>query len=669
VLRRTARDVATRKLPDVVERIRAGESVAPRVWPVPVHTTDEVGQLARAFEAVHAEALRLAVEQANLRANYGELFMNLSRRSQGLVQRQLRLIEQLERDEEDPDQLSALFKLDHLATRMRRNNENLLVLSGSEFGRGPGQPVSLADLLRAAVSEIEFYQRVLVAPPPDIQVIGYAAGDLIRLVAELLDNATAFSAPGSQVTLASHPTRDKSIVVDIVDHGIGMSDEEIARANGQLAQPEGVEEQRVSCRMGMFVVSKLANRHGVRVRLHGGQDIPGLRVTVTLPAELIIGGPEPARVGAPVPRDGDDMAPPTPRPALSGPVGDPLTGALTVTIPKLPSAESRGVSLFAPLTDDGAEDDLPVYTPPTPPEHTPIFDDILSAWFSDAPAKHAQPDTDAEVQQPAAHTRWTFAADDGWRAVESATAAEPAEFTEVGLPKRQPKAWLLPGSVRGETEERAAGLTPERARERLAGFQRGVTRARQRALLPTDWSEPELPEPVNGHANGHTVTNGKTNCRNGKTNGAHLATGVTEGTVADALLASRRSSRIPKKHAKPEPGAPEPRPATELDGAMAPSPTTANAGWQAVRAAADQQPAEITGAGLPKRQPKAGLLPDGGTAGTGKPAPAGRDAAQVRDRMSSFQRGVRRGRSSTATAAAARIDAGFHRNDWESETK
>ncbi|HEY0807558.1 MAG TPA: nitrate- and nitrite sensing domain-containing protein, partial [Pseudonocardiaceae bacterium] len=290
LLRRTARDVAARQLPDAVERIRAGESVDVTVAPVGVHTADEVGQLARAFDAVHSEALRLAVEQANLRANYSELFVNLSRRSQSLVQRQLRLIEQLERDEEDPDQLSALFKLDHLATRMRRNNENLMVLSGSDPPRGPAQPVTLADLLRAGVSEIEQYQRVVLQPPPDALVVGYAASDLVRLLAELLDNATAFSAPETPVTVASHRTRRRAVVIDIVDHGIGMNDEDLIRANEQLGQPAGVEG-RISRRMGLFVVSRLANQHGIRVRLHGGQDIPGLRVTVTVPVELVVSEP------------------------------------------------------------------------------------------------------------------------------------------------------------------------------------------------------------------------------------------------------------------------------------------------------------------------------------------------------------------------------------------
>ena len=182
-LRRSALDVAERALPDAVARIRdrgekAGDIELP---PVPVTSMDEVGQVARAFDAVQRQALRLATEQAGLRAKYSGVFVNLSRRSQGLVQRQLQLLERLERDEEDADQLATLFQLDHLATRMRRNNENLMVLSGSEVGRRTQRPASLADLLRASVSEIEQYQRVVLLPPPSVQVVGYAVGDLVRL--------------------------------------------------------------------------------------------------------------------------------------------------------------------------------------------------------------------------------------------------------------------------------------------------------------------------------------------------------------------------------------------------------------------------------------------------------------------------------------------------------
>jgi signal transduction histidine kinase len=699
VLRRTARDVATRNLPDAVERIRAGETVDTTVRPVPVYTEDEVGQLARAFDAVHGEALRLAVEQANLRANYSELFVNLSRRSQSLVQRQLRLIEQLERDEEDPDQLSALFKLDHLATRMRRNNENLMVLSGTELSRGPSQPVSLADLLRAAVSEIEHYERVNVQPPPDIQVLGYAAGDLVRLIAELLDNATAFSSPDSQVTLASHRTRSRAIVVDIVDHGIGMNDEELARANDQLTQPEGVEE-RVSRRMGMFVVSKLANRHGVRVRLHGGQDIPGLRVTVTLPTELILGdiddvlgGPLAGTLGG---NNGSTHG------GINGGINggtngvvrssvDEVAGALTVTIPQLPSAESTGVSLFAPIPgeDDvdpvdetgvigvALDEDIPDLTPPKAPEVTPIFNDILSAWFADAPrARPADadeaavdgegPQPDEAAAEPVNGIDWEFAADDAWRAVDAASQAAPDEFTTAGLPKRQPRAKLLPGSVDVEPAPRPVSstrLSPDRARARLSGFQRGIARGREEAAMIAESAE--LAEAIEAVTPMWPTTE-----QAPEDTGFVLPVlnpGVEDTTLMPVIQAERPVTDSGSA-AEAEP-ATEEEPTTEEEPAAEPAqpefPSGADEGWRAANPLVATDP-EITSAGLPKRRPRAKLVP-GGVAANGKAGVDRPEADAVRDRITSFQRGVRQGRNGSATAAAERVEHGYHLNTWENE--
>lgn len=292
ILRRSALSVADHKLPEAVAGLRAGALLPPLVAPVPVTTRDELGQVARAFDAVQDQALRLAAEQAHLRASYGDVFVNLSRRSQGLVQRQLHLLDRLERDEEDPDQLATLFQLDHLATRMRRNNENLMVLSsGSELARRAGPPVQLADLLRAAVSEIEQYQRVVVQPPPAQTVVGYAARDLVRLTAELLDNATAFSAPDTKVTIASRLADDGTVAIDVLDSGIGMRDEEIDEVNARLAEG-GQLDASASRRMGLFVVGRLASRHDVRVELHGGKDIQGIRATLTIPVELL-SPPEP----------------------------------------------------------------------------------------------------------------------------------------------------------------------------------------------------------------------------------------------------------------------------------------------------------------------------------------------------------------------------------------
>ena len=628
LLRRTARDVASRQLPDAVERIRAGETVDPTVEPVGVHTTDEVGQLARAFDAVHGEALRLAVEQANLRANYSELFVNLSRRSQSLVQRQLRLIEQLERDEEDPDQLSALFKLDHLATRMRRNNENLMVLSGGELARSTGQQVSLADLLRAGVSEIEHYQRIVVQPPPEAHIVGYAAGDLVRLLAELLDNATAFSAPDTPVTVASHRTRRKAIVIDIVDHGIGMSDEELVRANEQLSHPAGVEG-RISRRMGLFVISRLADQHDVRVRLHGGQDIPGLRVTITVPAELVVSEPEPLPpntqrdrdnptdngFGGPLPKR---TAGATSRPngpwhtALSGTleetaaiatqaaadpaVTDPEAAAITVTIPQLPSAVSSGVGLFAPLSD---EDEAPAEPVADGGEavnagQSPIFDTMLSAWFDEAPTGNGSAGTGRSRSRLAVRRRRGLA---GGRRRRRGAAAE---FTATGLPKRQPQALLLPGSVR-TTNRVPTPNSPSGCRRNACGT--GCPASSRACSVAARRPRPNRQRPNRPRSRWETVAE-------------------PVGLQPRRATAGRgRPRRRRRKAGRPRP---------------------TRAGGPPTRCA-DADPGEYTAAGLPRRRPKEHLLPGSVAPPSGRQPAHRRDAGVLRDRLSSFQRGVREG--------------------------
>ena len=196
------------------------------------------------------------------------MFVNLSRRSQALVERQLQLIEQLESNEQDPDQLSNLFQLDHLATRMRRNSENLLVLAGTDLAKRNVAPVPLVDVLRAAVSEIEQYQRIVVQAPPQATVVGRATSDVIHLLAELLDNATNFSPPDSQVVMSSLRAQDGSIVVEIADSGVGMLDHELADANRRLSTPSAVDVS-ASRRMGLFVVGRLGARHGITVHLGG----------------------------------------------------------------------------------------------------------------------------------------------------------------------------------------------------------------------------------------------------------------------------------------------------------------------------------------------------------------------------------------------------------------
>ncbi|MEV4320058.1 nitrate- and nitrite sensing domain-containing protein [Actinocrispum sp. NPDC049592] len=289
-LRKTALDVAAHRLPAAVADIRAGNPAS--IEPVPVVTTEEFGQLARAFDTVHSQAVRSAEEEATLRGNLRNILVNLSRRSQSLVERQLKLMEQLEQKENDPDQLANLFKLDHLATRMRRNNENLVVLSGAELGRRFTDAVPVANILRAAVSEVEHYERAVVRSSPRVYILGYAAGDLVRSVAELVENATAFSPPDTQVVIQAVRTDSGAVLVEIIDEGIGMGDTELADANTKVALGGGVDVP-VSRQMGLFVVGSLAARQGFQVALaHRPGDEEGLIATILVPTDLITESPD-----------------------------------------------------------------------------------------------------------------------------------------------------------------------------------------------------------------------------------------------------------------------------------------------------------------------------------------------------------------------------------------
>ncbi|MGK5531717.1 nitrate- and nitrite sensing domain-containing protein, partial [Streptomyces sp. URMC 129] len=252
-LQDTAQEVARKRLPEVVKHMSEAEpeDVDTTVEPVGVYTRDEIGRVAQAFDDVHREAVRLAGEQALLRGNVNAMFTNLSRRSQGLIQRQLSLISELESREADPDQLSSLFKLDHLATRMRRNGENLLVLAGEEPGRRWTRPVPLVDVLRAAASEVEQYERIELSAVPKTDVAGRVVNDLVHLLAELLENATSFSSPQTKVKVTGHALPDGRVLVEIHDTGIGLSPEDLSEINDRLANPPTVDVS-VSRRMGLF---------------------------------------------------------------------------------------------------------------------------------------------------------------------------------------------------------------------------------------------------------------------------------------------------------------------------------------------------------------------------------------------------------------------------------
>ena len=297
-LQDTAQDVAEKRLPELVKHLSESDpqDVDTSVESVGVHSRDEIGRVAAAFDDVHREAVRLAAEQALLRGNVNAMFTNLSRRSQGLIQRQLSLISELESREADPDQLSSLFKLDHLATRMRRNGENLLVLAGEEPGRRWTRPVPLVDVLRAAASEVEQYERIELSSVPATEVAGRVVNDLVHLLAELLENATSFSSPQTKVKVTGHALPDGRVLVEIHDTGIGLSPEDLAAINERLASPPTVDVS-VSRRMGLFVVGRLSLRHGIRIQLRPS-DSGGTTALVMLPVDVAQGGRKPVPQGA-----------------------------------------------------------------------------------------------------------------------------------------------------------------------------------------------------------------------------------------------------------------------------------------------------------------------------------------------------------------------------------
>ncbi|MFE9452127.1 nitrate- and nitrite sensing domain-containing protein [Streptomyces sp. NPDC006739] len=283
----SAIEIAEQRLPALITQLsRAVPGQADtRAEPIPIDTTDEIGEVARAFDHVHREAVRLAAEQALLRGNINTVFTNLSLRNQSLVERQLALITDLEDHETDPEQLENLFRLDHLATRMRRNGENLLVLGGRTPGRQWEGALPLVDVIRAAAAEVEQYERIELSGIPETEVPGEAVTDLVHLLAELLENATVFSSPRSRVRVTASRLPDGGAMIEIHDRGIGLMAEDFAVINHKLAHPPTVDAD-VYQHMGLFVVGRLAERHGVRVRLRPSGEESGTTSLVMLPDTL-----------------------------------------------------------------------------------------------------------------------------------------------------------------------------------------------------------------------------------------------------------------------------------------------------------------------------------------------------------------------------------------------
>ncbi|MFF4774962.1 nitrate- and nitrite sensing domain-containing protein [Microtetraspora fusca] len=535
-LRTEALEIAGQRLPETVQRLRESESAdgPPPVQPLGVASVDEVGEVARAFDEVHREAVRLAGDEARLRSNISAMFVNLSRRTQTLVERQIALIDGLEQGEQDEGRLGNLFKLDHLATRMRRNSENLLVLAGQEPARRWSRPVEVTDVVRASLSEVEGYERVVINVPAEVALAGQAVNDVIHLLAELVENALSFSSRDTRVIVSGNRIDGGGVMISITDSGIGMAAEEISQANWRLANPPVVDVS-VSRRMGLFVVGRLALRNGIRVQLRP-HDSGGLTAMVLLPESLVghheppapahagafagafagqaaaYGGPqEPGVWGAP-PDPSAWAGPPDP-PSWSGPI-DP--SPWTATTGDVPGERSDAVSggwqppgaaippqdtpiRMRPRRDLGADDatgPLPAVpgSPPMeaePEEFLPIFASVESAWFRRAPASEDGPEWGGQENVEA-----------GWQAADAAVRQPASEgSTASGLPKRVPRANLVPGSAGsggagGPVASPPPALSADRVRSRLSSLQRGVQQGR--AVTRGELSEDQgYPGPTN----------------------------------------------------------------------------------------------------------------------------------------------------------------------------
>ncbi|SMD23072.1 nitrate- and nitrite sensing domain-containing protein [Lentzea albidocapillata] len=438
-LREDTLRLAQERLPHIVARLRGGEQVdVHRDMPPLDYGNDEIGQVADAFNAAQYTAVAAAVKETQAREGVNRVFLDIAHRNQGLVHRQLKILDKLEREEEHPEQLDQLFQLDHLATRARRNAENLIILAGEQPGRQWRKPVRLSDVIRSAVAETEQYVRVRVNPVPDRALAGVAVADTIHLLAELVDNATAFSSPRSEVVIHSSAA-PHGLVVEIEDHGLGMTQEERLQANAKLSNPPDFETMafRGESRLGLFVVARLAARRGIKVEL---RDSPngGTVALCVLPPNIV---------------------------APHNTAGD-----ITETT-QMPVRSFHD-------TYHGHVEEHPSFPVKVNPEVRAALNAGLKALVEPdmstvAPAAVSAPD--ASVEEPT-------------------SAAPPAQDGKAPLPRRKKRQNLAPQLMQSSEEpphaEPVTGeRSAERARDGFAAFQRGTRDAR----LTDDWRSEGAP--------------------------------------------------------------------------------------------------------------------------------------------------------------------------------
>ncbi|MEW9547663.1 nitrate- and nitrite sensing domain-containing protein [Nonomuraea sp. NPDC050783] len=668
-LRTEALEIAGFRLPDVVRQLRVnGDAQIGEVRPIAIEGNDEIGEVARAFDQVHRQAVRLAGEEAELRGNISSMFVNLSRRTQTLVERQISLIDGLEKGEEDGARLADLFKLDHLATRMRRNSENLLVLAGHEATRRRSQPAKLVDVVRAALSEVEGYERVQVRVHRGTSVLGSCANDLVHLVAELVENAIQFSPSNSNVVVTSSPIEGGGALLSVSDTGISMTEDELAEANRRLAEPPVVDVS-VSRRMGLFVVGRLALRHGIRVQLRKGEGA-GLIAMVLLPPALIADGQQ-----QPLPQ----------RPAFGGGTAPtPAFGVGTGPVLGGRPGGAPGPVANGTFRSFGSFESFDAPRGPARPQGPGTYDSAPGParprGYDLPPQGPGAPQGPGVPQGPGAQGPGAQGPGAQGPGAQGPGAQGPGA---QGPGAQGPVPAQGPGGHNGTpgTPRHAYGtFGSDPAQAGVSGFTADTDGGSYRGRPPASFDSGAYPSypsigsyPGNGSGNG----NGHGASGNGAfhtpppmpaypTNEVRTPDPTPSVEVSPMepdqeeylpIFASVESAWFRRPPGEQPPGRAQAQGGGEAMPAQAvPSGeeswrTAADAGWQAAAKASEPSLGGITAAGLPKRTPKANLVP--GTAAQPAaaqqpqrqaPAPLPVSADRVRSRMAAFQQGVRRGR-------------------------
>lgn len=494
-LRSAARELAERRLPGVVERLGRGETVDVAAEAPPLSFgTDEIGQVGHAFNSVQETAIRTAVEQAELRRGIRDVLLSLARRSQALVHRQLTLLDEMEREKDDAKDLEELFRVDHLATRMRRNAENLIILSGATPARGWRRPVPVIDVVRSAVAEVENYTRVDVSPRiGDVALAGRAVGDIVHLLAELIENGVSFSPPDTTVEVTGRRVAH-GYAIEIEDRGLGMTDEILATVNERIADPPEFNLAG-SAHLGLYVVGRLAERYDLRVALKHST-YGGTTAVVLIPHGLI-----------------EDAAPAETAPSRRGP--ERPAGAVAASAG--PSHGSRGAvrTATAVVLDEPAEHARAAVRESPPSGVTPHgYPARVSARRRAETGPAApEPRTPEPARAPAAGPEDDAAGSAG----RPAPGAGSATRTPGGLPIRVPDANLAdplrdaqagPADPSGPAEARPADAadadrdrSPEQVRKAVGGLQAATRRARDAAARgdtgphPLHGARPDPDEP------------------------------------------------------------------------------------------------------------------------------------------------------------------------------